>query len=91
MALVPLRDPDAAQDSAWAATIHDSYPATQNLNGNELTEYQSFSFTAHLIDQHGLATFLRFCEENLPFEQAFGVPYEAAREDWLVALNATFD
>lgn len=91
MALVPLRDPDAAQDSAWAATIHDSYPATQNLNGNELTEYQSFSFTAHLIDQHGLATFLLFCEENLPFEQAFGVPYEAAREDWLVALNTTFD
>lgn len=90
MALVPLRWPDAAPDSAWAATIQDSYPGLRNANGNELTDYQSFSFTAFLIDRHGLPTFLRFCIDGDSFESAFGETYESARTAWIASLDAMF-
>lgn len=90
MALVPLRCPELAPDSAWAARICDSYTSLRPENGNELTEYQSFSFTAWLIDQYGLETFLSFCMDGSPFEKAFSIPYETAREGWIDALNAMF-
>lgn len=91
MALVPLRWPDVAPDSAWAATIQDSYPGLRREAGNELTDYQSFSFTAHLIGKHGLATFLQFCTDGVPFEEAFGVSYTAAHEDWIAEFDTLFD
>lgn len=90
MALVPLRFPDAAPDSSWAATIHDSYPALRSAGGNELTEYQAYSFTAYLIRQHGLSAFLRFCVEGLPFAEVFGAPYETLRADWIAALETAY-
>lgn len=90
MSLIPLRWPEAAPDSAWAATIHDSYPGLRNTDGNELTEYQSFSFAAFLIDRHGLPVFLRFCMDGVPFESAFGEPYETAQTSWIAWLDAIF-
>lgn len=90
MALIPLRWPDAAPEAAWAATIHDAYPGTQNANGNELTDYQAFSFTAFLIARHGLPAFLRFCVDGGSFEAAFGESYEAARAAWAADLGAMF-
>lgn len=90
MALVPLRWPDLAADCAWAATICDSYPSLRPENGNELTELQAFSFTAWLIDRYGMETFLRFCIDGIPFEAAFGLPYQTALTDWIDWLNAQF-
>lgn len=91
MALVPLRWPDAAPDSAWAATIHESYPGLRREAGNELTDYQAFSFTVYLIGEHGLTTFLQFCMDGSSFEEAFGVSYAEAREGWAAALDTRFD
>lgn len=90
MALTPLRHPDLAEGSDWAATIRDSYRGLQNTAGNELTEFQAFSFSAYLIERSGLSAYLDFCTDAGAFEECFGAPYETVREAWLAALNDMF-
>ncbi len=54
------------------------------VNGNELSYTEAEWLASYLINRHGLSTFLHYCmDEGVSFENAFGVPYEEAKEDWL--------
>jgi len=54
------------------------------VNGNELSYTEAEWLASYLINRHGLSTFLHYClDEGVSFEAAFGLPYEAAKADWL--------
>lgn len=54
------------------------------VNGNELSYTESEWLASYLINRHGLSAFLHYClDEGVSFEDAFGMPYEAAKADWL--------
>lgn len=54
------------------------------VNGNELSYAGAEWLASYLINRHGLSTFLHYCmDEGVSFEEAFGVPYEEAKADWL--------
>ncbi len=54
------------------------------VNGNELSYTEAEWLASYLINRHGLSTFLHYClDEGVSFEEAFGLPYEAAKADWL--------
>ncbi len=60
------------------------------VNGNELSYAESEWLASYLINRHGLSTFLHYCmDEGVSFEEAFGVPYEAAKADWLANRSMT--
>ncbi len=88
MALVPVIYPADAEGSDWAATITSFYPALKAANGNELTYEQAYSFTAWLIGEYSLSTFLTYCTEGESFDEAFDIPYESARTEWLSWLSS---
>lgn len=61
-----------------------------NVNGNELLYVEAEWLASYLINRHGLSTFLHYCmDEGVSFEEAFSVPYEAAKADWLVNRSMT--
>ncbi len=54
------------------------------VNGNELSYAESEWLASYLINRHGLSTFLHYCmDKGVSFEDAFGMPYEEAKADWL--------
>ena len=60
------------------------------VNGNELSYTEAEWLAGYLINRHGLSTFLHYCmDEGVSFEEAFGVPYEAAKADWLANRSMT--
>lgn len=83
IAAVPLVFPDAAPDSDWVHPVSYSYPGLRNINGNELTYQQAYSFAAWLIEKYSFAAYLDFCLDGLDFGDAFGIPYEEAKAAWL--------
>lgn len=85
-AAVPLIFPDAAPDSDWVRPVSDTYPGLRNINGNELTYQQAYTFAAWLIEKYSFAAYLDFCLEGMDFEAAFGMPYEVAKAAWLDAF-----
>ena len=60
------------------------------VNGNELSYAESEWLASYLINRHGLSTFLHYCmDEGVSFEEAFGMPYETAKADWLANRTLT--
>lgn len=57
------------------------------MNGNELSYIEAEWFACYLIDRYGLSTFMHYCmdEGGVAFEEAFGLSYPAAKEQWLSA------
>lgn len=54
------------------------------INGNELSDTEGEWLASYLINCHGLSAFLHYCmDEGVSFEEAFGMPYEDAKADWL--------
>lgn len=54
------------------------------VNGNELSYTEAEWLASYLINRHGLSAFLHYCmDEGVSFEEAFGMPYEEAKADWL--------
>ena len=54
------------------------------VNGNELSYTEAEWLASYLINRHGLSAFLHYCmDEDVSFEDAFGLPYGAAKADWL--------
>lgn len=54
------------------------------VNGNELSYAESEWLASYLINRHGLSAFLHYCmDEDVAFEDAFGMTYEEAKADWL--------
>ena len=54
------------------------------VNGNELSYTEAEWLASWLINRHGLSTFLHYCmDEGVTFEDAFGMPYQTAKEEWL--------
>ena len=54
------------------------------VNGNELSYTEAEWLASWLINHNGLSAFLHYCmDEGVSFEDAFGVPYETAKVDWL--------
>ena len=51
--------------------------------GNELTDIQATYFTEYLICNYSLDVFLNSCINKVPFEDAFGVTYDTAKQAWL--------
>lgn len=70
-------------------SISDTYigagSATMDeINGNELSYTEGEWLASYLINRHGLSAFLHYCvDEGVSFEEAFGMPYEAAKAEWL--------
>ncbi|HRX09857.1 MAG TPA: hypothetical protein P5559_11955 [Candidatus Limiplasma sp.] len=71
----------------WASSIGSvHYWHIRKRGGNELTYFQAYSFGDYLISQQGLSPFLKYCLEDTEFDEAFGLPYEEAKEAWLHAM-----
>lgn len=63
--------------SAGSATMDE-------VNGNELSYTEGEWLASYLINRHGLSAFLHYCmDEGVSFEEAFSMPYEDAKADWL--------
>ena len=58
--------------------------------GNELTFFQAYSFADYLIEAQGLSPFLQYCLEDTEFNEAFGLPYEDAKEAWMDAMQEKY-
>lgn len=72
------------------STVSDVYgnagsASLEETNGNELTYTEAEWLACHLVRKYGLAAFMHYCmdEEGVSFEEAFGVPYATAKEEWL--------
>lgn len=62
--------------------------------GNELTYKQAASFTAYLIDEFSLDTYLDYyigARRGESFEEVFGITYEDAKEDWIEYFQRGLD
>lgn len=70
-------------------TISDVYAGSgsaslDDMNGNELSYTEAEWLASYLINRFGLSTFLRYClDEGVSFEDAFGMPYQEAKAEWM--------
>lgn len=70
-------------------TISDVYSGAgsaslDEVNGNELSYIEGEWLASYLINRYGLSTFLHYClDEGVTFAEAFGMPYQEAKADWL--------
>ena len=68
---------------------YEYYGSIKQDDGNELPAYQTVFFTEYLIEQYGLDVFLKSCLNEVPFEEAFGVPYDEAKNSWMILFDTT--
>jgi hypothetical protein len=74
--------PSNAQSIGSAYGLDERYRG----NGNELTYTQACSFAAYLVDKFSLDDYLAYHigeKKNQRFEDAFGVSYQEAKQEWL--------
>lgn len=70
-------------------SVSDTYAGAgsaslDEVNGNELSYTEAEWLASWLINHNGLSAFLHYCmDEGVSFEDAFGMPYETAKADWL--------
>ena len=82
----------ARQHGIEVYTVSDTYAGAGSaslelMNGNELSYIEAEWFACYLVDRYGLSTFMHYCmdEGGVAFEEAFGLSYPAAKEQWLSA------
>lgn len=73
--LAPMRYAEELKNSVW------SYPLDR-LDSSGFTSFQAGNFTGYLIRQSSLNTYLDYCAGVKTFEQAFGLSFEEAKENW---------
>lgn len=73
--LAPMRYAEELKNSVW------SYPLDR-LDSSGFTSFQAGNFTGYLIRQSSLNTYLDYCAGVKTFEQAFGLSFEKAKENW---------
>lgn len=84
--LAALTKKELGMDGYSVSKTYSSVGSTtmDAVNGNELSYAESEWFASWLVGRHGLSAFLHYCmDEGVPFEDAFGVPYQNAKADWL--------
>lgn len=50
---------------------------------SNLSYEEAFVFASYLIEKFSLSHFLRYCFEDISFEEIFGMEYEEAKTEWL--------
>lgn len=73
--LAPMRYAEELKNSIWSSPL-------LRLDSDGFTSFQAGSFTGYLIRQSSLNTYLDYCAGIKTFEQAFGLSYEEAKENW---------
>lgn len=73
--LAPMRYAEELKNSIWSSPL-------LRLDSDGFTSFQAGSFTGYLIRQSSLNTYLDYCAGVKTFEQAFGLSYEEAKENW---------
>lgn len=73
--LAPMRYAEELKNSVW------SYPLDR-IDSHGFTSFQAGNFTGYLIRQSSLNTYLDYCAGVKTFEQAFGLSFEEAKENW---------
>lgn len=73
--LAPMRYAEELKNSIWSSPL-------LRLDSDGFTSFQAGSFTGYLIRQSSLNTYLDYCAGIKTFEQAFGLSYEGAKENW---------
>lgn len=67
--------------------IYEIYDlSSDSFEGYELSYYEAASFAAYLIDKYSLDTYLSYYIGDLKngtFEEAFGMSYSKAKEEWI--------
>lgn len=67
-----------------------SGPTKANLPGNDMSVLMAASFIAYLSDQHGFSEVSDFCFGEKSFEDAFGMDYQKAYENWTGWILETY-
>lgn len=78
--LAPMRYAEELKNSIWSSPL-------LRLDSDGFTSFQAGSFTGYLIRQSSLNTYLDYCAGIKTFEQAFGLSYEEAKENWYVYVE----
>lgn len=78
--LAPMRYAEELKNSVW------SYPLNR-LESDGFTSFQAGNFTGYLIRQSSLNTYLDYCAGVKTFEQAFGLSFEEAKENWYIYVE----
>lgn len=73
--LAPMRYAEELKNSIWSSPL-------LRLDSDGFTSFQAGSFTGYLIRQSSLNTYLDYCAGVKTFEQAFGLSFEKAKENW---------
>lgn len=73
--LAPMRYAEELKNSIWSSPL-------LRLDSDGFTSFQAGSFTGYLIRQSSLNTYLDYCAGIKTFEQAFGLSFEEAKENW---------
>lgn len=81
---VAVRTVSSTYEGAGSASL-------ELMNGNELSYTEAEWFACHLIHHYGLDAFLDYCmdKEGISFEEAFGLTYSEAKEQWLAQRTMT--
>lgn len=56
-------------------------------NPNELSYVEAYSFVNYLIEQNGIAKVVKFIDTDQTFEEAFGIPYAEAYNNWITTIK----
>lgn len=78
--LAPMRYAEELKNSIWSSPL-------LRLDSDGFTSFQAGNFTGYLIRQSSLNTYLDYCAGIKTFEQAFGLSYEEAKENWYVYVE----